>query len=152
MAVFLSYLLVTHLTDPIRRLSDCIRTSPENELRSYEKSSVTEIDELYDTIFHLTERQKKTEWDLLEERERYRLALQNTSDILVTFDPENDVATFYNLDAANTNAETRVEHLMQKMETEDYIHPADRRVNYEYGHKGKPPNFGFTNNLKTLKI
>ena len=127
-AVFLSYLLVTHLTDPIRRLSDCIRTSPENELRSYEKSSVTEIDELYDTIFHLTERQKKTEWDLLEERERYRLALQNTSDILVTFDPENDVATFYNLDAANTNAETRVEHLMQKMETEDYIHPDDRRV------------------------
>lgn len=125
-AVFLSYLLVKYITAPIRRLSECIRTSPENELKTFAKGTITEIDELYDTIFNLTNRQKKIEWDLLEERERYRLALQNNSDILVTFDPEEDLAVFYNLD--NDGTEIRVEHLLQKLEQEDYIHPADKRV------------------------
>ena len=125
-AVFLSYLLVRKITNPIRRLSECIRTSPENELKPFDKGSIAEIDELYDTIFHLTERQKKTEWDLQEERERYRLALQNNSDILVTYDPDQDLATFYNLD--NSGAETRIENLMQKLTRENYIHPDDKRV------------------------
>ncbi len=125
-AVFLSYLLVRHITNPIRQLSECIRTSPENELKSFGKGTIAEIDELYDTIFHLTERQKKTEWDLQEERERYRLALQNNSDILVTYDPEKDLAAFYNLD--NSKTETRIENLMQRLERENYIHPADKRV------------------------
>ncbi len=125
-AVFLSYLLVRYITNPIRRLSECIRTSPENELKYFAKGTIAEIDELYDTIFILTNRQKKIEWDLLEERERYRLALQNNSDILVTYDPEKDLAIFYNLDKGN--AETRVEHLQQKLENEDYIHPFEKRV------------------------
>ena len=125
-AVFLSYLLVRHITNPIRRLSECIRTSPENELKDFGKGTIAEIDELYDTIFNLTERQKKIEWDLQEERERYRLALQNTSDILVTYDPEKDLATFYNLD--NSGLETRIDHLMQRLEKEDHIHPADKLV------------------------
>ena len=125
-AVFLSYLLVRHITNPIRQLSDCIRTSSENELNAFRKGTIAEIDELYDTIFHLTERQKKTEWALQEERERYRLALQNNSDVLVTYDPEKDLATFYNLDSSGL--ETRVEHLLHLLETENYIHPDDRRV------------------------
>ncbi len=125
-AIFCSYLLVRYITNPIRRLSECIRTSPENELKHFAKGKITEIDELYDTIFNLTNRQKKIEWDLLEERERYRLALQNNSDILVTYDPEQDLAVFYNLD--NSNTETHVEHLMQKLEQGDYIHSFDKRV------------------------
>ena len=125
-AVFLSYLLVRKITGPILRLSECIRTSPENELKTFDKGAIAEIDELYDTIHHLTERQKKTEWDLQEERERYRLALQNNSDILVTYDPEQDLATFYNLD--NSGTETHIENLMQKLAKENYIHPADKRV------------------------
>ncbi len=125
-AVFLSYLLVRKITKPIRRLSECIRTSPENELKPFDKGAIAEIDELYDTILHLTERQKKTEWALQEERERYRLALQNNSDILVTYDPEQDLATFYNLD--NSGAETHVENLMQRLKNENHIHPADKRV------------------------
>ncbi len=125
-AVFLSYLLVNYITNPIRRLSECIRTSPENELKTFGKGTITEIDELYDTIFNLTNRQKKIEWDLQEERERYRLALQNSSDILVTYDPEKDLAIFYNLD--NSNTETRIDNLMQKLEKDDYIHPLDKRV------------------------
>ena len=125
-AVFLSYLLVRYITNPILRLSECIRTSPENNLNDFEKGTIAEIDELYDTIFNLTDRQKKIEWALQEERERYRLALQNNSDILVTYDPEKDLATFYNLD--NSGRETRIENLMQKLENEEYIHPADKRV------------------------
>ncbi len=125
-AIFLSYLLVKYITTPIRRLSECIRTSPENELKHFDKGTIREIDDLYETIFNLTNRQKKIEWDLLEERERYRLALQNNSDILVTFDPEKDLAIFYNLD--NSNTETRIENLMQKLEEGDYIHPTDKRV------------------------
>ncbi len=125
-AIFCSYLLVRYITNPIRRLSACIRISPENELKPFDKGTITEIDELYDTIFNLTNRQRKIEWDLLEERERYRLALQNNSDILVTYDPELDLATFYNLE--NDNAETCVEHLLEKLEKGDYIHPDEKRV------------------------
>lgn len=125
-AVFLSYLLVKYITTPIRSLSECIRTSPENGLKNFKKGTIAEIDELYDTIANLTDRQKKIEWDLQEERERYRLALQNNSDILVTYDPEKDLGIFYNLD--NSETETRIDNLMQRLEKEDYIHPADKRV------------------------
>ena len=125
-AIFCSYLLVRYITNPIRRLSACIQTSPENELKPFAKGAITEIDELYDTIFNLTNRQRKIEWDLLEERERYRLALRNNSDILVTYDPDRDMATFYNLE--NDNAETCVEHLLEKLEQGDYIHPVEKRV------------------------
>ncbi len=125
-AIFCSYLLVRYITNPIRRLSACIQTSPENELKPFAKGAITEIDELYDTIFNLTNRQRKIEWDLLEEKERYRLVLRNSSDILVTYDPERDLAIFYNLESGN--AETHVEHLMEKLEQGDYIHPVEKRV------------------------
>lgn len=125
-AIILSFFLVRHVTRPIRNLSDCIQNSPENELEAFPASRIAEVDELYDTIRRLTVRQKQTEYDLLEEKERYRLALQSSSDILISHDLDHDRAVFYNLDGSGQ--EDVREHLLEKIYTRQFIHPDDRRI------------------------
>lgn len=125
-AIVLAVLLVRFVTRPIRRLSDCIQNSTENELGTFSPSHIAEVDELYDTISRLTTRQKQIEYDLLEEKERYRLALQSSSDILLSYDPDQDRAVFYNLDGSGR--EDSVDHLLEAIRTQDYVHPDDRRI------------------------
>ena len=52
------YILVKHLTRPIRRLMDCISQGSQG-LRAFRPSNILEIDALYDVVADLTERQKK---------------------------------------------------------------------------------------------
>ena len=125
-AVVLAFFLVRHVTGPIRRLSSCIQNSSENELGEFPPSHIAEVDELYGTIRRLTDRQKQTEYDLLEEKERYRMALQSSSDILISHDLDHDRAVFYNLDGSGR--EELRDGLLKKMHTRDYIHPDDSRI------------------------
>ncbi len=125
-AILLSILLVRHVTGPIRRLSACIQDSPENELGEFALSHITEVDELYDTIRRLTVRQKQIEYDLMEEKERYRLALQSSSDILISYDMDHDRAVFYNLDGSSR--EEVKDGLLKTMRLRGFIHPDDRRI------------------------
>ncbi len=125
-AAVLAFFVVRHVTGPIRRLSSCIQNSSENELGEFPPSRIAEVDELYGTIRHLTDRQKQTEYDLLEEKERYRMALQSSSDILISHDLDHDKAVFYNLDGSGR--EELREGLLKKAHTHDYIHPDDRRI------------------------
>ncbi len=125
-AAVLAFFLVRHVTGPIRRLSTCIQNSSENRLGEFPPSRIAEVDELYDTIRRLTDRQRETEYDLLEEKERYRMALQSSSDILISHDLDHDRAVFYNLDGSGR--EELREDLLKKIHTHDYIHPDDRRV------------------------
>ncbi len=125
-AAILAFFVVRHVTGPIRRLSSCIQNSSENELGEFPPSRIAEVDELYGTIRHLTDRQKQTEYDLLEEKERYRMALQSSSDILISHDLDHDKAIFYNLDGSGR--EELREGLLEKAHTRDYIHPDDRRI------------------------
>lgn len=125
-AIVLSIILARYVTGPIRNLSACIQNSPENELGQFPQSRITEVDELYDTIRHLTVRQKQTEHDLMEEKERYRLALQSSSDIIISHDLDNDRAIFYNEDG--NGRETIREGQLQRVRTHNFIHPDDRRI------------------------
>lgn len=91
------YLTVSHVTRPIRRLSGCIQTSARDGLTAFERSHIAEVDDLYDTIHHLTMQQKQAAYDLMQEKERYRVALQSSTDILITYDLASDCARLYNL-------------------------------------------------------
>ncbi len=126
-AILLAYLLVNYITGPIRRLHECIDSSKGNELNYFETGQVVEVDNLYSTISSLMQRQRQAEYDLLEEKERYRLALQNNSDILINFDMDIDRAVFYNLQN-DSRDEIIVNNLLEKLKSGDFIHPSDKRV------------------------
>lgn len=126
-AVLLAYLLVNYITGPIRRLHECIAASRGNELNYFETGQVVEVDNLYSTISSLMQRQKQAEYDLLEEKERYRLALRNNSDILINFDMDTGRAIFYNLQN-DSRDEIIVNNLLDRLKTGDFIHPSDKRV------------------------
>ncbi len=126
-AILLAYLLVSYITGPIRRLHECIDTSKGNELNYFETGQVVEVDNLYSTISSLMQRQRQAEYDLLEEKERYRLALKNNSDILINFDIDADRAIFYNLQN-DSRDEIIVNNLIERLKAGDFIHPSDKRV------------------------
>ncbi|WP_418668495.1 ATP-binding protein [Allofournierella sp.] len=120
------YVAVAHVTGPIRRLSRCIQGSAENELAGYEPSNILEVDELYHTIHGLTEQQKQAEYALRQEKERYRLALQNSTDILLTLDMVTDQVEFVNL--RGQEKVKRLPHFLQDIRVRDTVYPDDQRV------------------------
>ena len=69
------YLVVRHLTRPVQRLMRCISGGAEG-LQDFKASNILEIDGLYDVVVDLTEQQRKAENILLEEKERYKVALE----------------------------------------------------------------------------
>lgn len=84
------YFIVSNVTSPIRRLAECIRSSTENKLNSFKESKIVEVDELYEVVKNLTEKQNEAEYKLLEEKERYKVALQSSTDIIFTYDIKED--------------------------------------------------------------
>ena len=92
------YVIVSNLTKPIRRLVECIRDSRENKLSGYQMSDITEVDELYEVVRELTNKQQEAEYSLMEEKERYRIALQSSTDILYAYDVRQGSLDVYNVD------------------------------------------------------
>lgn len=120
------YFAVAHVTRPIRRLSECIGSGAKGRLGDFERSRIAEVDELYDTIEQLTERQKRTEYALQQEKERYRLALQSSTDILLTWDLTSDEMEFVNLNGKAKDE--RIPHFLADMRRDDTVHPDDQRI------------------------
>lgn len=90
------YIVTKKTTRPIRRLADCIRQSSENHLEEFERTDIVEVDELYDVVRHLTDTQKEAEYNILEEKERYRIALESSKDMFFTYDLENRTIDIFN--------------------------------------------------------
>ena len=79
------YLVVRHLTRPVQRLMRCISGGAEG-LQDFKASNILEIDGLYDVVVDLTEQQRKAENILLEEKERYKVALESSRDVFFSYD------------------------------------------------------------------
>lgn len=79
------YFSIRHLTKPIQKLMGCISGGSAG-MKGFQPSNILEIDSLYDVVADLTRRQKETENTLLEEKERYRVALESSSDIFFSYD------------------------------------------------------------------
>lgn len=82
------YFIVRHLTRPIEHLMACV-SGGRDGLERFKPSNIMEIDSLYDVVRDLTERQKEAENVLLEEKERYRMALEYSDDIFFSYDLTN---------------------------------------------------------------
>ncbi len=89
------YFLVRYLTKPVGQLMECISRGRAG-LSDYRHSNIFEIDALYDVVRDLTNRQKEAENILLEEKERYRVALESSNDIFFAYDLESRVLDIVN--------------------------------------------------------
>ena len=81
---------------PVNRLMESVRGGVEG-IREFVPSRITEIDELHHVVEQVTEAQKKTEDSLVEETERYRLAIESSQDIFFTYRGQEK-----NLEVVNT--------------------------------------------------
>lgn len=83
-AAFCVYFLVTYVTKPVNRLVEGVRGGVEG-IHAFAPANIAEIDELHDVIENLTDAQQQAEEQLLEEKERYRIAVETSEDIFFTF-------------------------------------------------------------------
>ena len=77
-------LAVHHVTLPVYQLMESIRGGLTG-LKNFRPSSILEIDELHQVIENLTESEMHTEEQLNEEKERYRVAVESSSDVFFTY-------------------------------------------------------------------
>ncbi len=117
------YFIATHITAPIRKLAESLRSSSDNQLAEYKESNIREVDELYEVVYSLTEMQKENEYTLLEEKERYRIALRSSSDILFTYDIKEE-----NLEVVGVSSEQSVYQRFSRSQTMEAILPEHHRV------------------------
>ncbi len=94
------YFLVRHLTKPVQHLMQCI-SKGSTGLQEFKASNILEIDALYDVVNDLTNRQKEAENVLLEEKERYKVALESTQDVFFSYDLQNHTLDIVNHETKN---------------------------------------------------
>lgn len=94
------YFSVRHLTKPIQKLMGCISRGHAG-LESFQPSNILEVDKLYDVVVDLTRKQKETEDILLEEKERYRVALESSSDTFFSYDIQKQTVDVVNYPPLN---------------------------------------------------
>ena len=117
------YLVVRHLTKPVQRLMLCISQGSAG-LRQFKPANILEIDALYDVVTELTEQQRAAENILLEEKERYRMALESSEDVFFSYDLLSKT-----LDMVNHPAMSGQWHFKQNESgfvNTEYIYEADR--------------------------
>ena len=124
-AVVAIYVLVKHLTDPIKELTASISRGTKG-LAHYEKSNISEIDGIYSVVNQLFEKQMATERSLQEEASRYRVALENTNDSFFTYDIFSRAVVIMNVE--NLNGRWNCPEPEYGFLSAAYIHPDDRAL------------------------
>ena len=124
-AVGAIYILVTHLTGPIKNLITTIGKG-EKGLEHYELSNISEIDGIYNVVRQLFEKQKHTERSLQEEASRYRVALENSNDSFLTYDIFRNTLDIMNVPNLNGSWDCPVGEY--GFFAESYVHPEDRAL------------------------
>ncbi|MEY8388477.1 ATP-binding protein [Oscillospiraceae bacterium 38-13] len=89
------YLVVRHLTRPVQRLMQCISQGAA-ALQGFRPSNILEIDALHEVVVNLTEQQRKAENILLEEKERYKVALESSKDFFYSYDVHLHMLDIFN--------------------------------------------------------
>ena len=117
------YFLVRYLTRPVSRLMECISRGSAG-LSDFRPSNIFEIDALYDVVRDLTNRQKEAENILLEEKERYRVALESSKDIFFSFDYESHMLDIVN--HKSMSGQWQCGEHGDSFINPEYIHESDR--------------------------
>lgn len=122
MAVILVYFLVQYTTEPVYHLVESVRGGVKG-IHGFQKSGIQELDELHKVIENLTDTQMKTENQLLEEKERYRIAVESSQDAFFTYKCKEKL-----LEIVNSKGNDGVWDCGKHPEflDNDSIHPADK--------------------------
>lgn len=83
------YILVKKVTKPVYRLVDSVRGGVA-QLHQFKASNIQEVDELHDVVENLTDAQELSQEQLLEEKERYRIAVESSRDMFFTYTKEDE--------------------------------------------------------------
>lgn len=119
------YFMVRHLTKPVQHLMQCISKGSAG-LQEFKPSNILEIDALYDVVSDLTDRQKEAENILLEEKERYRVALESSKDIFFSYDNENRMLDIVN--HKTMSGQWQCEEFESGFINPNYIYDTDRET------------------------
>ena len=82
--VVVMVVVVHYISAPVYRLMDSVRGGLAG-LKEFRPSEIQEIDELHQVVYNLTETEISTEKQLIEEKERYRIALESSNDVFLTY-------------------------------------------------------------------
>lgn len=127
-AVLVVYLLCRYVTKPLYRLADSVHGGITG-IRNFKKTGIVEMDELHKTVKQLMESQKQQQMQLIEDKERYRIAVESSSDIFFTYRKDTKILEIVNSNVVdgvwdcNTHSEF-INHF--------YVHPDDRERIMEY--------------------
>lgn len=116
------YLLVKHLTRPVQYLMQCISKGNAG-LQEFKPSNILEVDALYDVVKELMDSQKESENILLEEKERYRVALESSNDIFFSYDIQSHVLDIVNHETMSGH--WQCEEFERCFANPDYIYDMD---------------------------
>ena len=122
MAVILVYFLVQSATEPVYHLVESVRGGVKG-IHGFQESGIQELDELHKVIENLTDTQMQTENQLLEEKERYRIAVESSQDAFFTYKCKEKL-----LEIVNSKGNDGVWDCGKHPEflDNDSIHPADK--------------------------
>ena len=122
MAVILVYFLVQFATEPVYHLVESVRGGVKG-IHGFQESGIQELDELHKVIENLTDTQMQTENQLLEEKERYRIAVESSQDAFFTYKCKEKL-----LEIVNSKGNDGVWDCGKHPEflDNDSIHPADK--------------------------
>ncbi len=84
LAAILVYIMVNSVTRPVYALVECVRNGVE-AIHNFAPTKIKEINELHDVVETLTDSQKQAELQILQEKERYRVAVESTQDMFFTY-------------------------------------------------------------------
>ena len=123
MAAVAVYVLVKKTIHPVYQLMESVRGGVTG-IHDFKQSGIQEIDELHDVVEHLTDTRKKTQEQLLEEKERYRIAVESSQDMFFTLDNTAQVLELVNSDTYDGIWDCRIypEYIDGSL-----IHPSDRK-------------------------
>ena len=93
--IIVMLLAVRFVSRPVYRLMESIRGGADT-LKEFQPSGIREIDELHQVVESLTESEQRTEAQLREEKERYRIAVQSSSDVFFTYRVQEDAIELVN--------------------------------------------------------
>lgn len=122
------YLVASRATRPLCRAAQQLRDTGPEGLAEH-STGIREIDELFVVIRDLDRRQKAIEIDLKNERERYLLALESTTDIILEYDSPQDTLLIYHLEKHGGKSEVsanRYPNFRGLVAEGGVVHPDDR--------------------------
>lgn len=77
-------ILIRYITKPVYQLMESVRGGVE-KLHEFKSSDILEVDELHSVIEGLTDSQVEAEKLIMEEKERYRIAVESSHDMFFSF-------------------------------------------------------------------